>query len=84
MGADFYETPDAIAAIEGNGHPPLGVGEGSHIEGAIIDKNGRIGRNVRVVNEQGLDYTEETPNGMIRDGIVVTAKGTTLPDGWRM
>ncbi|MGB7737194.1 MAG: glucose-1-phosphate adenylyltransferase [Thermoguttaceae bacterium] len=84
MGADFYETADAVAAHRVNGHPPLGVGEGSHIEGAIIDKNGRIGRNVRVVNEQGLDYAEETPNGMIRDGIVVTAKGTTLPDGWRM
>jgi glucose-1-phosphate adenylyltransferase len=84
MGADFYETTDDIASHRANGHPPLGVGEGTHIEGAIIDKNCRIGRNVRVVNEQGLDYAEETPYGMIRDGIVVTAKGTALPDGWRM
>lgn len=84
MGADFYETPDAIVAHQGNGEPPLGVGEGSHIEGAIIDKNGRIGRNVRIVNEKGIDHTEETPFGMIRDGIVVTAKNTALPDGWRL
>ena len=84
MGADFYETPDAIAAHRANGFPPLGIGEGTHIEGAIIDKNCRIGRNVRVVNEQGLDYAEETPHGMISDGIVVMAKGTALPDGWRM
>jgi glucose-1-phosphate adenylyltransferase len=62
----------------------LGIGEGSHIEGAIIDKNARIGRNVRIVNEQGIDHTEETPFGMIRDGIPVMAKDTSLPDGWRL
>jgi glucose-1-phosphate adenylyltransferase len=84
MGADFYESPDVIAAHRANGTPPLGVGEGSHIEGAIIDKNCRIGRNVRVINERGIEDTEETPFGMIRDGIVVTAKNTALPDGWRM
>ena len=84
MGADFYETPGEIASCRTNGDPPLGVGEGSHIEGAIIDKNARIGRNVRIINEQGLDHTEETPFGMIRDGIVVTAKNTSLPDGWRL
>jgi glucose-1-phosphate adenylyltransferase len=84
MGADFYETPDAVAAHRVNGMPPLGVGEGTHIEGAIIDKNCRIGRDVRVINEQGVDHTEETPHGMIRDGIVVMSKNTALPDGWRM
>jgi glucose-1-phosphate adenylyltransferase len=84
MGSDFYEGREALAAHQANGDPPLGVGEGSHIEGAIIDKNARIGRNVRIINEKGLDRTEETPFGMIRDGIVVTAKGTMLPDGWRL
>ena len=39
---------------------------------------------MRIVNEQGLEHTEETPFGMIRDGIVVTAKNTSLPDGWRL
>ena len=84
MGADFYEAPDDITAHRANGDPPLGVGEGSHIEGAIIDKNARIGRNVRIINEQGLENTEETVFGMIRDGIMVTAKNTSVPDGWRM
>ncbi len=84
MGADFYETPEAITAHRANGNPPLGVGEGSHIEGAIIDKNARIGRNVRIVNEKGLDTSEETPFGMICDGIAVSAKNTTLPDGWKL
>jgi glucose-1-phosphate adenylyltransferase len=84
MGADYYETLNEIAAHQTDGIVPLGIGEGSHIEGAIIDKNARIGRNVRIVNEQGIDHTEETPFGMIRDGIPVMAKDTSLPDGWRL
>ena len=84
MGADFYETPDELPIASANGDPPLGVGEGTHIEGAIIDKNCRIGRNVRIINEHGLEHTEETPYGMIRDGIVVMAKNTAVPDGWKM
>jgi glucose-1-phosphate adenylyltransferase len=84
MGNDFYETPVPITPDGGNGSPPLGVGEGSYVDGAIIDKNCRIGRNVRIVNQQGVDFTEETPHGMIRDGIVVMAKNTVLPDGWKM
>ena len=57
MGNDFYELPREIAAAAGNGGVPLGVGAGSHVEGAIIDKNCRIGSNVRVVNTQGVDAT---------------------------
>jgi len=84
MGADFYEAPDDITAHFANGEPPLGVGDGSHIEGAIIDKNARIGRNVRIINENGAENTEETAFGVIRDGIVVMAKNTAVPDGWRL
>jgi glucose-1-phosphate adenylyltransferase len=84
MGNDFYETSEAIATHKANGMPPLGVGEGTLIEGAIVDKNCRIGHNVRIVNSTGVDQTDETTFGMIRDGIVVMAKGTALPDGWRM
>jgi glucose-1-phosphate adenylyltransferase len=82
MGADFYETPETISHRQSNGEPPLGVGEGSHIEGAILDKNCRVGRNVRIINEEGVEDTGETPCGMIRDGIVVMPKNTMLPDGW--
>ncbi len=84
MGSDFYETADLISSHKADGDSPLGVGEGTHIERAIIDKNCRIGRNVRIVNELGLNHTEETPCGMIRDGIVVMAKNTSLPDGWKL
>jgi glucose-1-phosphate adenylyltransferase len=84
MGNDFYELPREIAAATSNGGTPLGVGAGSHIEGAIIDKNCRIGCNTRVTNSRGVDSTEENAFGMIRDGIVVMPKGTTLPAGSNM
>jgi glucose-1-phosphate adenylyltransferase len=92
MGNDFYDSPDAPGAAGApsgtqggpRGRIPLGVGPGSHIEGAIIDKNCRIAAGVRVLNSRGLSDTEEDQCGMIRDGIVVIPKGTTLPDGWAM
>lgn len=84
MGNDVYEPPETFAS-HGNGDgPPLGIGEGSRIEGAIVDKNCHIGRNVHVANVSGVENTEETPQGMIRDGVVVLPKGTVLPDGWKM
>jgi len=84
MGNDLYETPEQFAAHGVEGQPPLGIGEGSHVEGAIVDKNCRIGRNVYVANPQGLENTDETAHGMIRDGVVVLSKDTVLPDGWRV
>ena len=84
MGNDFYETSDQLVAAHSNGRPLLGVGEGSRIRQAIIDKNCRIGRNVQILNEEGLQSTEETAYGMIRDGIAVIPKDTVLPDGFRM
>jgi glucose-1-phosphate adenylyltransferase len=84
MGNDFYELPGDIALHKSNGMPPLGVGPGTLIEGAIIDKNCRIGRNARIINDKGLEDTPETQYGMIRDGIMVIPKETTLPDHWSM
>lgn len=78
MGHDFYDDPSR----NGHGLRPLGIGAGSHIEDAIIDKNCRIGRDVWVSNPRSIDCTDETEHGMIRDGIVVIPKGATLPDGW--
>jgi len=83
MGNDFYETPEQLAACSSD-CPPLGIGAGSRIEHAIVDKNCRIGRNVQIVNERGIESSDETPYGMVRDGIMVVPKGVTLPDGWKM
>ncbi len=84
MGNDYYEAPDEIAAGKPSGRPPVGVGEKTQIDGAIVDKNCRIGRDVRIINSEGVDTTDETAQGMIRDGIVVIPKSATLPDGWSL
>jgi glucose-1-phosphate adenylyltransferase len=84
MGNDFYELPHETAIAAAAGLPPLAVGAGSHIENAIIDKNCRIGRNVKLVNTREIENSEETQHGMIRDGIYVATKGATLPDGWKL
>jgi glucose-1-phosphate adenylyltransferase len=60
----------------------MSIGTGAHIERAIIDKNCHIGNGVRIENAQGLQTSEETDYGMIRDGVFVATKGATLPDGW--
>ena len=50
------------------------------IENAILDKDCRIGRDVRIVNRRGV-REEEGVNYVIRDGIVVIPKGIVVPDG---
>ena len=69
-------------ADRSNGRPPLGIGPGTRVEGAIIDKDCRIGRNAQIVNRHGVESTDETPCAMIRDGVVVVPKDAVLPDEW--
>ncbi len=81
MGADFYETTDDLDQLNGD-LPPLGIGDGTIIENAIVDKNCRIGRNVKVRGAEGLDDREIGDICAIRDGIPVLVKNCVLPDGW--
>jgi len=74
MGVDSY-YPDPKP-----GEPPVGVGEGCEISNAIIDKNARIGRNVRICNEAGVEEADGD-GWAIRDGIVVVEKNGVVPDG---
>ena len=74
MGADCYEQPKQLDENQRLGRPNIGIGAGSVIENAIIDKNARIGRNVRIINEAGIVDSEEMPTHVIRDGIVVIPK----------
>ena len=64
--------------------PTIGIGGNSVIQGAIVDKNARIGSGVRVVNESGAESSDEVDGCMIVDGIPVVIKDSTLPDGWRL
>ncbi len=73
MGVDSH-FPDADSSI-----PDVGVGPGSVIRNAIIDKNARIGRDVRIVNEQGLTEADGD-QWVIRDGLVVIPKNAVIQD----
>jgi glucose-1-phosphate adenylyltransferase len=80
IGADRYETDVERAGNRSRGVPDIAIGEKTVIEQAIIDKDCRIGKNVKILNSRGIQE-EEGPNYVIRDGIVVIPRGTTIPDG---
>jgi glucose-1-phosphate adenylyltransferase len=85
MGADYYEGSIELQDDQATGRPPVGIGAGSLIDGAIIDKNCHIGRNVRILNEAGIENSPgEDDVCMIRDGLPVVLKNASLPDGWRL
>jgi glucose-1-phosphate adenylyltransferase len=71
---------DEMAACEKQGVPPIGVGSDSIIEDAIVDKNARIGRGVRIINQAKIK--EKDGDGyFIRDGIVIVLKEAVIANG---
>jgi glucose-1-phosphate adenylyltransferase len=65
-----------------SGKVPLGVGANTTILRAIVDKNARIGRNVRIMNNDGVrESSREDLGFVIQSGIVVIIKNATIPDG---
>ena len=78
MGADYYEQFEECEAYADC--LPLGVGKGTHIKGAIVDKNARIGNNV-TISPAGKPETFDHERYFIRDGIVVIPKDAVIPDG---
>src|SRR5713226_5696523 len=82
MGADYYQTLEDMQADRVSGRPWISVGEGTLIRRAIVDKNARIGANVRLLNEAGIEEADG-PNGSyyIRDRIIIVPKNGLIPDG---
>ena len=82
LGADLYDTIEDMEENQKLGQPALGIGSGSVVKHAILDKNVRIGRNV-VLDPEGLpqnfDYNNEI---CIRDGVLVVCKNAVVPDGF--
>ncbi len=79
MGSDYHESPEDFEALEIEGLPPVGVGENSLLDGVIVDKDARIGRDVKVIAGPGPD--REGEGWMLRDGVVVIEKEAVIPDG---
>jgi glucose-1-phosphate adenylyltransferase len=80
LGADYYETAEESERARAQGLPPVGIGAGSSIEGAIVDRNARIGEGVRIAHAEGV-ADRDGDGWSIRDGIVVVPKDAVIPDG---
>ncbi len=82
MGADEYQTIEDMHANFAAGLPRMGIGEGAVIKRAIIDKNARIGRGARLLNEAGtLEADGEGGSYFIRDGIIIVPKNAVIKEG---
>jgi glucose-1-phosphate adenylyltransferase len=75
LGADFYEYGPPPTH-----QPGLGLGRNVIVDRVIIDKNARIGDDVRLVNEQQLDFVDGD-GYYIRGGIIVVPKGGVIRPG---
>ena len=77
MGADFMETDHELKENDKNGLPRVGIGKNSIIEKAIIDKNARIGENVKMkVAGRVKEKTEK--NYSIKEGILIVPKDAVI------
>jgi glucose-1-phosphate adenylyltransferase len=80
MGADIYDSPPIGDDYWRDGVQSLGIGPDSVIQGAIIDKNARIGRQV-IIRSIADRPDEEHENWVSREGIVIIPKNAVIPDG---
>lgn len=80
MGADYYETEAERAENERLARPDVGVGPGSIVAGALIDKNARIGRDVHIRHMP--DRPDAHGEGWVAlYGLVIVPKSAVIPDG---
>jgi glucose-1-phosphate adenylyltransferase len=82
MGSDYYQpSVERQCSIE-QGDIPVGIGTDTIIRRAIIDKNARIGHDVKIINKDNVQEAEREKQGFyIRSGIVVVLKNAVIPDG---
>jgi len=82
MGSDFFESCEERLALRNGGGIPLGVGQGTTVKCAILDKNTRVGNDVAIVNKDRVEEADRADEGFyIRNGIVVVVKNASISDG---
>ncbi|WP_448570782.1 glucose-1-phosphate adenylyltransferase [Trichothermofontia sp.] len=82
LGADFYEHYAERQRSLAERRVPIGIGAGSVVRRAIVDKNARIGSNVRIINKDHIEEADREELGfIIRSGIIVILKNAEIPDG---
>ncbi len=81
MGSDYFETLEEIEHARQHGIPNVGIGARCHINNALVDKNCRIGDDVKINGGSHLANTDHSLY-TVKDGIVVVKKGAVLPNGF--
>lgn len=82
MGSDIFETISEIRSNITGSKPHIGIGENTLIRRSIIDKNVRIGSNVKLLNKNKLEsYDSPDKSIYIRDGIIIIPKNAVIPNG---
>ncbi len=81
MGSDYYETLSEIEHAAERGIPKVGIGDRCYIKNVIIDKNCRMGNDVRI---NGGAHLPDSDHALytVKEGIVVIKKGAIIPDGY--
>lgn len=79
MGCDYYETLDEMVANEQTQTPSLGIGRRCFIKNAIIDKNVRIGNDVKIINKDGV-VEGERQGVFFKEGIAIITKNMLIPN----
>ena len=78
MGADYIEDKSRLLP----GQTPVGVGDNSVVSRAILDKNCRVGKGVKILNSKNVETQGEDDDLQIRDGISIVIKNGELRDGF--
>ncbi|CAN5454156.1 glucose-1-phosphate adenylyltransferase [soil metagenome] len=82
MGADYFESFEDLKQNVSDHKLHIGIGKNSIIRRAIIDKNVRIGNNVQLINQNGIENADgENKNYFIREGIILVPKNAVIDDG---
>lgn len=82
MGSDFFEPLEEMKDNLEQRVPHIGIGKDTVVRRAIIDKNVRVGKNVKLLNAAGVDNFDAADGSFyIREGIIIVPKGATIADG---
>ncbi|MFP4637793.1 MAG: glucose-1-phosphate adenylyltransferase [Spirochaetaceae bacterium] len=81
MGADYYEPAEKKRQNARDGVPDIGIGRGTRVARAIIDKNARIGENCRIGVDTDFPEDGDYPTHYAREGIIIIPKNAVIPPG---
>ncbi|KAI9074928.1 hypothetical protein K1719_043091 [Acacia pycnantha] len=82
MGVDYYQTESEIASLLAEGEVPIGIGRNTKIRNCIIDKNAKIGKDVVIMNTDGVQEADTPKDGFyIHSGITIIVEKARIEDG---